>query len=216
MNISSKDQWSPKEVDQLEIGFLHSMLSCHNEKSSAGATAYAAYLAETGITSDNYPAFMRLLHSGHEEVCNALLQKSKPENFFKDIQINNHILSQCFFVLRSWIPGKVFEKSQAVILSVIERVYKNPFEGYRLYPLSISDLHHLAKHLNESKKQSDPINRLILTFLSSIGELHTHFRKASTKEIEDLATQANNIRANFMDETKSLKESIPENILKAG
>jgi hypothetical protein len=217
MAIKIKHGWSEEEINNLELTFLHEMFDCSNNLGVDATITYARYLSENiKLNPDNYPVFMLLLESGNHWVIDALVGKNNPEEFFKLVQPNSFLLSECFKVLIGWKRGTIYAKSLLVLFGLLKVAYESPHEGYRMYPLTITELNNLGKHLDEKKDQKDPVNRTILSLLDKISQLVDPGKDVEDPQVLKIATQANNIRGKFLDSTKSLNEAIPDLLLEKG
>ena len=101
-------------------------------------------------------------------------------------------------------------------LGLLTAAYRDPLEGYRIYPLTTTDVNNLGKHLDETKDQMYPLNRNILMILDKVASLSDPGNISKDEAILKVATQANNIRGKFLDMTKNLKEAIPDLLLQPG
>lgn len=209
--------WPEEEVNALELKFLHEIFDCKNNLGVDASVAYARYISDKiKLNPDNYPVFMLLLESGNHWVVDALIGSANPEEFFKPVQPNGFLLGECFKILTRWKRNGIYPKSLLVIFGLLKQAYNVPQEGYRLYPLTISDLNNLGKHLDETQDQTYPVNRTVLTLLDEISRLMDPGNPPQDNEIIKLATQANNIRGKFLDITKHLNEAIPDILLEKG
>jgi len=209
-----EEGWQEDDLNKLELSFLRDILKCREAKAVDGAIAYASYLNKVGVNSDNYPIYLKLLAIRNHWVVDALVGTTDPDTFFGNIQANYYIIRDCFQAFAAVRRGGIYEKSLLVYLGMLRRTYHNPLEGYRIYPVTISDVNHLGKHLNEEKDQMFDLNKSILSILDKIASL---LDPGNTESIDDellkVATQANNIRGKFLDMTKSLSEAIPDLML---
>lgn len=209
--------WSEKEIDALKLGYLNDIIECKDGYGTFAALAYAHYMiSKVGITSDNYPIFFRLIESGNRWVVDTLVGDRDPAKFFGSIQPNTFMLKECFSMLTSWKPGEVYPKSLQILYGLLVLCYETPEEGYRLYPLTVPDVNNLGKHLDKAKDQMDPLNRIVLTLLDKLAGLIEPQKPLPSRDIQDVALQANNIRGKFLDMTKRMNEAIPDIILVRG
>lgn len=217
MKKHENEVWSDEEVDELQNEFLNNAILCKDEYGVFASISFATYLARVvQVNSDNYPLFLKLMKSGNHWVTNALLDKNNPETFFSLIQPNNFILKECFTMLNLWKSGSIYPQTLLMLLSILKTSYENPHDGYRLYPLTITDLNNLGKHLDKSQGQRYPLNKTILHILDRIASLIDLGHVQLNREEMDVAHHASKIRGNFLDEEKSLKDAIPDLLLERG
>lgn len=209
--------WAEGEIDNLALGYINDIITSKDEYSAFAAVAFAHYLVnKIGLTPDNYPIFFRLLESGNRWVIDALVAERDPAKLFGNIQPNTYMLQECFRMLTKWNPGDVYPRALVTIYGLLSVCYEVPEEGYRLYPLTVSDVNNLGKHLDKSKDQMEPLNRSVLSVLDRIAALIEPQKPMPSREIQDVALQANNIRGKFLDMTKRLNEAIPDILLIRG
>lgn len=209
--------WSDTEIDALSLGYLKDVFTCSEEYGTFVAVAFAHYLeGKVGLNPDNYPVFFRLIESGNRWVIDVLVEKKDPAKFLGTIQPNTFMLKECFRMLAGWKAGEVYPKALVIINGLLSDCYQVPEEGYRLYPLTVTDVNNLGKHLDKSKDQMDPLNRVVLSVLDRIASLIEPQKPMPSDEIKDVALQANNIRGKFLDMTKQLNEAIPDVLLERG
>ena len=210
-------QWSAGEIDALALRYINDIIAAGDEYSVFAGVAFSHYLInKVGIHSDNYPVYFRLIESGNRWIIDALVGNREPSKFFGNIQPNTFMLRECFSMLTKWKAGGIYPKALVIIYGLLSLCYHDPEEGYRLYPLSVSDVNNLGKHLDKSKDQMDPLNRTVLTVLDEISSLIEPQRPMPSNEVKDVALQANNIRGKFLDMTKKLNEAIPDLLLERG
>jgi hypothetical protein len=205
--------WQEEDLDKLELTFLKDVFKLQENHGVNATIAYAKYLNFIGANSDNYPIYLKIIGMRNHWVVDALIGDNDPEAFFSHVQMNYFIIKECFEAFKIAPRGGIYPKSLHVFLGMLQVTYKNQLEGYRVYPLTITDVNNLGKHLNEETDQRDPLNMIILTILDKIASLIDPGRPEDNKDITAVATQANNIRGKFLDFTKSLKEAIPDLLL---
>ncbi len=208
--------WQEEDVNTLELSFLHKIFKCEDTEGVNGTVCYAKYLNKIGVHADNYPVFLEILAAKNHWVIDALLGDKDPESFFQPVQHNYYILKECFKAFTESKNGGIYPKNLLVYLGILEVTYQSPLEGYRVYPVSSSDLNNLGKHLDAEQDQTYSLNKSILQILDKIASLIDPGRPEENEEIVKVATQANNIRGKFLDVTKSLNEAIPDLLLEKG
>lgn len=209
--------WSEREIDELALGYINDIMAAGDGYSAFAAVALSHYLVnKVGLNSDNYPIYFRLIESGNRWVIDALVTDKDPTKFFGQIQPNSFMLRECFRMLTGWKAGEVYPTALVIILGLLGVCFKDPEEGYRLYPLSVSDVNNLGKHLDKTKNQMDPLNRTVLTVLDELASLIEPQKPMPSEKVKDVALQANNIRGKFLDMTKRLNEAIPDILLERG
>jgi len=209
--------WSENEIDELALGYIKDIIESKEGYSVFAAVAFAHYLVnKIGLNPDNYPVFFRLIEAGNPWVIDTLVGDRDPAKFMGTIQFNTFMLRECFRMLTTWKPGEIYPKALVIIYGLLTICYRLPEEGYRIYPLTVSDVNNLGKHLDKTKDQMDPLNRVVLTVLDRIASLIEPQKPMPSNEIKDVAIQANNIRGKFLDMTKTLNESIPDVLLVRG
>ena len=212
-----EEGWQEEDLNKLKLSFLMSMLACKEPQGVDVTVYFAKYLNMVGVNPDNYPIYLNLFRKRNHWVVDALIGDTDPRVVFTDVQPNYFILAECFKAFEESERGGIYPKSLLVFLGILEVTYKNPLEGYRVFPLKAEDVNNLGKHLDEEKDQMDPLNRSILMILDKVASL----MDPGTLEDEDIevmkvATQANNIRGKFLDMTKHLNEALPELLLNKG
>ena len=210
--FEKKQSWGQEEIAQIEYSLLKGFMGVRTVESVEAAMTYAHYLNSIGITSSNYPIFLKVLGVRNHHVIDALLGTRDPFLFMSSIQPNYFIVATCFSFLAKYHPAEIYTKTLGIILGVFQATYNNPLDGYNIYPPTIADINSLGKHLIEEKGQDDLLNRSILDVLDKISELEG---QNVDEEMEDLAVHAHNIRNNFFDSSKRLVDIIPNVLLKS-
>lgn len=210
--FEKKQSWGPEEIAQIEYSLLKGFMGVRTVEAVEAALTYAHYLNSIGITSSNYPIFLKVLGVRNHHVIDALLGTRDPFLFMSSIQPNYFIVATCFSFLAKYHPAEIYTKTLGIILGVFQAAYNNPLDGYNIYPPTIADINSLGKHLIEEKGQDDLLNRSILDVLDKVSELEG---QNIDEEMEDLAVHAHNIRNNFFDSSKRLVDIIPDVLLKS-
>jgi hypothetical protein len=209
--------WSEKEIDALSLSYMKEIIEGKEGYSVFTAIGLAHFLVnKVGLNPDNYPIFFRLIEAGNPWVIDTLVGDKDPAKLMGSIQFNTFMIKECFRMLTGWKPGEIYPKALVIIYGLLTICYTVPEEGYRIFPLTVSDVNNLGKHLNKAKDQMDPLNRVVLTMLDRIASLIEPQKPMPSNEVKDVALQANNIRGKFLDMTKQLNESIPDVLLARG
>jgi hypothetical protein len=209
--------WSEKEINELSLGYMNEIIASRDGYTVFAAIALAHYLEEkVGLNPDNYPIFFRLIEAGNPWVIDTLVGKRDAAKLMGSIQFNTFMIKECFRMLTGWKPGEIYPKALVVIYGLLTMCYRQPEEGYRIYPLTVNDVNNLGKHLDKTKDQMDALNRIVLTLLDNIASLIEPQKQLPSEEVKDVALQANNIRGKFLDMTKKMNEVIPDILLARG
>jgi hypothetical protein len=209
----SAKKWTRDSILHVENKILQQIMSARMPEASEAAVAYARFLRLSGLDSDNYPLFLKMLEIENHWVLDALLGAKDPFLLLSTIPPNTYLTSKSFLLLTRWRPGGIYPKTLAIVLGVLQNTYSSPRDGYKIYPLSVADVDNLGKHLLKEKGQNEPTNRCILDILDRIGSLEgVRFDES----MEQVARQATKIRNNFFDNTKALEDCIPQVLLVRG
>ena len=209
--------WYEKEIDNLALGYINEIIESREGYSVFAAIAFAHFMEnKVGLNPDNYPIFFRLIEAGNPWVIDTLVGDKDASKLMGTIQFNTFMIKECFRMLTAWKPGEVYPKALVIIYGLLTLCYGVPEEGYRIYPVSVNDVNNLGKHLDKTKDQMDPLNRVVLSVLDRIASLIEPQKPMPSVAIQDVALQANNIRGKFLDMTKKLNEAIPDILLVRG
>ena len=204
-----EEQWDDARIIEIENSLLQGILGCRSTESVEAAITYAKFLSSIGITSENYPVFLKMLEIENHWVVDALIGERDPFLMLSPVQPNRYIVNRIFAMMTKWHKGGIYSKNLSVILGVLQSVYSSPKDGYRIYPLSIADLNALGKHLKKENGQDDPLNRVILEILDNLAKLEGR----GDSEFEEIAIQASAIRNAFFDNRKQMEDVIPPVLL---
>lgn len=203
------ENWTEEEIKQIEIHLLQGIFGCRTSEAVEAAITYAKFLSSVGITPENCPVYLRMLEIENHWVIDSLIGERDPFLLLSPVQPNKFILNRIFAMLTRWHKGSIYPKSLSVILGVLQSVYSSPKDGYRIYPLTIANLNALGKHLDDSKGQDDPVNRVILEVLDKIADLEN----AEVPDVDEVAIHAAGIRNAFFDDRKKMEDIIPPVLL---
>ncbi len=199
------------DIAAIEYKLISDPIGCNSAEEVEVLLAYSKYINSIGITRNNYPVFLKILGVKNHQVIDALIGTRDPFHLMVSIQPNNSILETCFSFLAKYNPGEMYFKTLSVILGVFQATYSSPYNGYKIYSPSISDVNNLAKHLIEDEGQNNLLNSCILDVIDKFTELEG---QNINEEMELLAVHSHNIQNNFFDFNKRLSDIIPRVLLR--
>lgn len=205
--------WTRKSILEVENRILQQVMSTRTAEAAESAVAYARFLRLSGLDTENYPLFLKLLEIENHWVLDALLGDDDPFLMLSTIPPNRYLAAKVFQLLTRWRPGGIYPKTLAIALGVLQITYSSPRDGYNIYALSVADVDNLGKHLDKEKGQGESRNRCILDILDRIASLEGLRWDTS---MEQVARQALQIRSCFFDNSKLLEDCIPQVLLVRG
>jgi len=213
--MAKKDEltWSRSYILGVENKILQSLMASRTAEAVEAAVSYARFLKMSGLTSENYPLFLKMLEIENHWVLDALIGDQDPFLLLSTIPPNGNIVQKSFRLLTKWRPGGIYPKTRAIVLGVLQNAYSSPKDGYKIFPMGVADVHNLGKHLEQEKGQNDPQNRCILDILEKISSLEGLMWDDS---MEEVSRQAMRIRGYFFDNTKMLEDCIPQVLMVMG
>ncbi len=213
MTNQKEVSWTRDYILEVENKILQQVMTARTADAVEACVSYARFLRMSGLNSENYPLFLKMLEIENHWVLDELIGEQDPFLLLSTIPPNRYIVSKSFRLLTKWRPGGIYPKTRAIVLGVLQNAYSSPRDGYKIYPLSIADVDNLGKHLEQEKGQDDPQNRCILDILEKIGSLQG---LQWDESMEEVARQAMKIRGNFFDNTKMLEDCIPQVLMVRG
>ncbi len=213
INTDQAKLWTRQAILAVENRILRQIIAARTPEAVEAAISYSRFLRLSGLTSYNYPLFLKMLEIENHWVLDALIGDEDPFLLLSTIQPNKYIISKCFMLLTRWHPGGIYPNTLSIALGVLQNSYSSPRDGYKIYPLTVADVDNLGKHLEKAKGQNYPQNRCILDILDRIGSLEG---LGWDEAMEEVSRQAINIRGNFFDNTKKLEDCIPQVLLVRG
>jgi hypothetical protein len=213
MANQKEEVWTRENILAVANKILQQLMAARTPEAVEAAVSYARFLRMSGLTSENYPLFLKMLEIENHWVLDELIGNRDPFLLLSTIPPNRYTVMRSFKLLTKWRAGGIYPKTLAIVLGVLQNAYSSPKDGYKIYPLSIADVHNLGKHLEQEKGQDDPQNRCILEILEKIALLEG---LQWDESMEGVARQAMRIRGNFFDNTKLLEDCIPQVLMVRG
>jgi hypothetical protein len=210
---ATEQLWTRESMLKVEVDILHQIMTSRTPEAVEAAVSFARFLRLSGLDSENYPLFLKILETENHWVQDELIGPTDPFLFFATIPPNDLLVSNCYELLTRWRPGGIYPKTLAIVLGVLQNAYSSPRDGYKIYRLSIADVDNLGKHLKKEDGQNEARNRCILDILEKISSLEG---LRWDEAMESVARQAQRIRGSFFDNTKVLEDCIPQVLLVRG
>jgi hypothetical protein len=207
MAKDNKPNWTRESILAVENFFLQQLLSSRTVEAVEGAVSYSRFLRMSGLDTENYPIFLKMLDIENHWVLDELIGDQDPFLLLSTIPPNKYIISKAFSLLTRWRPGGIYPKTLAIVLGILQNAFSSPKDGYKIFELGVADVDNLGKHLDREKGAEDPQNRCILDILEKIANL---IGLQWNPSMEAVARQAMSIRNCFFDNTKMLENCIPQ------
>ncbi len=202
-----KSNWTRESILAIENSLLQQMLASRTVEATEGAISYARFLRMSGLDTENYPIFLKMLETENHWVLDELIGDQDPFLLLSTIPPNKFLIAKGFDLLTRWRAGGIYPKTLAIVLGILQNAFSSPKDGYKIHEIGIADVDNLGKHLNREKGSNDPQNRCLLDILEKIGNL---MGLQWNDTMESVARQAIKIRNCFFDNTKMLEDCIPQ------
>ena len=199
-----------KKIRSALLSLTRNVILCNTPEHVDAAAALAQVISSSGMNNRNYLLFLVLLETNNPAVIDILIGERNPFLLFSPIKPNWFLIKETFRILAKYKGSELSVKALLALLGVIQNAYKTSKDGYKIYPLRMSDVYNIGKHLDKSIDQLDPRNRLLLEILFDIYYVGIDSDDRSTKQI---GIKANDIRMAFFDNTKRLLDAIPDVLL---
>jgi len=186
------------------------VILCTTPEQVDAAAALAAVVSGEGMNNANYLLFLTLLETNNPAVVDILVGPRNPFLLFSPIKPNWFLLRETFRILAKFKGNELSVKVLLALLGIVQNAYKASKDGYKIYPLRMSDIYNIGKHLDKERDQLDPRNRLLLEILFDIYFVGIDSEDRSPKQI---GIKANDIRMAFFDNTKRMIDAIPDVLL---
>ena len=192
------------------LSLTRNVILCNTPEHVDAAAALAQVVSADGMNNRNYLLFLTLLETNHPFVIDILVGRRNPFLLFSPIKPNWFLVKETFRILAKFKGNELAEKALLALLGIVQNAYKTSKDGYKIYPLRMSDVYNIGKHLDKERDQLDPRNRLLLEILFDIYFVGIDSDNRATKQI---GIKANDIRMSFFDHTKRMVDAIPDVLL---
>src|SRR5215468_2317521 len=96
--------WARESILQIANEILQQVMSARTVEPVESAVAYARFLRLSGLDTDNYPLFLKMLEIENHWVLDALIGTSDPFLLLSTIPPKRYLVSKCFVLLTRWRP----------------------------------------------------------------------------------------------------------------
>lgn len=186
------------------------LFGCLTETQVECSVAFARLLNRTGVTTENYRLFLRMLMTNNPWVVEELLHDRDPRLVFSTIRPDTELVESSFELLMSRHPDELHPAVLESVLGIIQNAYFDPDDGYKIHALRIMDINVLGKFLIKDQDQEQAQNKLILEILDRLTGLGNYYGEP---EKNILAKHAFSVRFAYFDSTRELNDAIPEPML---
>lgn len=186
------------------------LFACVTQQQVECSVAFARYLSLSGLNSDNYWLYLRLIMTNNKWVIDELLHDRTPRLLFSTVRPDAELIEAAFEMLFSRHPEEMYERALECVLGIIQNAYFDPDDGYRIRKLSIMDVNALGKYLIKDEGQDHPVNRLILEILDRMAHVGDYYGEQDKNVV---SRHAFNVRYAYFDHTRALVDAIPEPLL---
>jgi hypothetical protein len=199
-----------RKIRSALLALTRNVILCNTPEHVDAAAALAQSISSEGMNNRNYLLFLTLLETNNPYVIDILVGPRNAFLLFSPIKPNWFLVKETFRILAKFKGNELQVKALLALLGVIQNAYKTSKDGNKIYPLRMSDVYNIGKHLDKERDQLDPRNRLLLEILFDIYFVGIDSDSRGTKQI---GIKANDIRMAFFDNTKRLLDAIPDVLL---
>jgi hypothetical protein len=199
-----------RKIRSALLSLARNVILCNTPEHVDAAAGLAMAISSAGMNNRNYLLFLTLLETNNPFVIDILVGPRNPFLLFSPIKPNWFLVKETFRLLAKFKGNELAVKALLALLGVIQNAYKTSKDGNKIYPLRMSDVYNIGKHLDTDRDQLDPRNRLLLEILFDIYFVGIDSDNRGTKQI---GIKANDIRMAFFDNTKRLLDAIPDVLL---
>ncbi|MGA2975256.1 MAG: hypothetical protein ABSF77_08090 [Spirochaetia bacterium] len=199
-----------KKIRGALLTLARNVILCNTPEHVDAAAALAQAISAEGMNNRNYLLFLTLLETNNPSVIDILVGPRNPFLLFSPIKPNWFLVKETFRILAKYKGNELSVKALLALLGVVQNAYKTSKDGFKIYPLRMSDVYNIGKHLDKERDQLDPRNRLLLEILFDIYFVGIDSENRGTKQI---GIKANDIRMAFFDNTKRMLDAIPDVLL---
>ncbi len=165
--------------------------------------SYAKLLSKSRLSVKNSALFIKILSTNNINAADSLFNGRDPFSMFSNVPAGRQEVSAVLDILVSHSPKTLYGKIFLACLGILSAVYSHPEQGMKTYPLTVSDLQHIAKYfVSEDENLKDNILNLFYKLESLPGQY----------SIAAFASRAVSV---FHDPSKRLDSIVPPLLLRS-
>ncbi len=165
--------------------------------------SYARLLSKSRLSVKNSALFIKILSTNNIDAADSLLNGRDPLSMFSTVSAGRSEVAAALDILVEYSPRNLYGKIVLVCFGILLNVYSHPEQGMNTYPLTISDLQHIAKYfISDDENVKDIILNLFYKLESLPGQY----------PIAAFASRAVSV---FHDISKSLDSIVPPSLLRS-
>ena len=108
--------WTREAILQVENRLLQNIASARTPEATEAAISFARFLRLSGLDTDNYVLFLKMLEIENHWVLDELIGPGDPFLLLSTIPPNNQLAKAAFQLLTRWRPGGIYPKTLAIVL----------------------------------------------------------------------------------------------------
>lgn len=184
-----------------DFELVQPLLNSRGREAEEAIIAFSKHLSLQPLNASNVNIYCKILNRNLPEAADILFSRRKPPSFFSVIPLSHDLVSFGTGTLSEYKSSELYSPIAESCLGILVNCYKNHSNSMTIYPLSITEIYHIAKYL---EKNEDFLEALILDLLESIGNWQSGM---------DISKMSHKIINNWFDSSKTLNQIIPSTIL---
>ena len=145
-----------RKIRSALLSLARNVILCNTPEHVDAAAALAQAVSSEGMNNRNYLLFLTLLETNHPYVIDILVGPRNPFLLFSPIKPNWFLVKETFRILAKFKGNELAVKALLALLGVVQNAYKTSKDGYKIYPLRMSDVYNIGKHLDTEQGPARP------------------------------------------------------------
>ena len=180
---------------------IDEILSSNDREATEAIISFSRYLAGNPLNSSTVPLFTRILAKNIPQAADILFSERDPSSFFSAIPLSFELISFALSTLGEYRFSELHSPIVKACLGILSQSYKNSDYGNTIYKLSVTEIYHMAKYLQNEEEVTEI---LIIDLLENLS---------SDSVNPEISAISRKILTHWLDSSKRLNQIIPQNIL---